>query len=100
MNAFWVEGQLRSFPHNVFSDRSRSALPSADLYGAGMSMALYARWGEPRLAEATVSQVRERLGPWPSLRRNTREDAGAFAAGPAADALWGLAQMRSVAGVQ
>ncbi len=93
MDRFWKDGTLRFFAQDEATVKQSSREAPANLWGAGMLLASYARWGSPEQSRRCFTAICEAYGPFPRMRvlpRAVSED-GQFYPRDNAHVLFGLA---------
>jgi len=95
LEAYREDSRIYNYPRFLPSGSDFQAMRSepAVLWGAGMMLAFYARWGSRAQAESCWRYIREELGPPPELRlwpKSYKDDPQSYPR-HAAHVLWALA---------
>jgi hypothetical protein len=86
---FWKQGKVYDYPQDIACDKNQQA----QLWGMGMMLGFYAKWGDQQQTERTYRVIKEAYGPWPKLRYLPKEiyDKDTFYHRHGAHVLMGLA---------
>jgi len=69
VNAFWREGKVYDFPqHQKYTgEQERFNDRPTNLWGIGMMLAFYEKYGEQEMAERSLENIDKDYGPIPNL---------------------------------
>lgn len=93
LDLFWKEEKIHNYPQTEPYDTDALFNEPAILWGAGMMLAFYARWGDAERTERCLDFIHEHYGPIPNLRLwpISHSDENIFYPRHAAHVLYGLA---------
>ena len=93
LERFWKDGTLRFFAQDEETVKPGNREAPSNLWGIGMLLAAYGKWGTPKQSARCFSSMVESHGPFPGLRVLPREVSsdGRFFLRDGAHVLFGLA---------
>jgi hypothetical protein len=95
LNQYWKSGEIHAYPTDINyanEEESFNNLPS-NLWGVGMMLAYYSKWGEREEANRCLKVIQEEYGPIPNLSVESKKFTKNYNFYPryAAHVLYGLA---------